>query len=117
MVRAARACATSGDGPGRIRPRALAARPAGTLAAADGPVTEAGHPEDVYSSWSPSGSPDGTQLAFVSDRSGDPSVWIKGPQPGRLTSLGAAGIRVLTASWSPDGAWLACVTAAAGASR
>jgi hypothetical protein len=78
---------------------------------------EAGHPEDVCSSWSPSGSPDGTRLAFVSDRSGDPSVWIKGPQPEALTALETGGLRMLTVSWSPDGAWLACVTAASGSTR
>ena len=73
-------------------------------------------PEDVYGSWSASPSPDGDRVAFVSDRSGEPRVWIR--------SVGAPLLpittlieRVLTVSWSADGTWLACETAAVGASR
>jgi dipeptidyl aminopeptidase/acylaminoacyl peptidase len=74
-------------------------------------------PEDVYGSWSASPSPDGKYVAFISDRSGEPAVWIEGPSPRQLTKLAATLHRVITVSWSPDGAWLACVTAAPGASR
>src|SRR3954452_18226473 len=73
-------------------------------------------PEDVYGSWSPSPSPDGTRVAFVSDRSGEPRVWIHGPA-GALLPVAALLDRVLSVSWSPDGAWLACTVAASGASR
>ena len=74
-------------------------------------------PEDVYGSWSASPSPDGEQVAFVSDRSGEPAVWIQQPLPPRLAKLSTPLQRVLTVSWSPDGEWLACYTAAAGSSR
>ncbi|HST83674.1 MAG TPA: S9 family peptidase [Kineosporiaceae bacterium] len=74
-------------------------------------------PEDVYGSWSASPSPDGEHVAFISDRSGEPAVWIQGPSTPRLTKLHASLHRVLTVSWSPDGNWLACYTAAAGSSR
>jgi dipeptidyl aminopeptidase/acylaminoacyl peptidase len=79
-------------------------------------------PEDVYGSWSSAPSPDGQHVAFVSDRSGEPHVWIAGPrsvgsEAERWTPLATTLRRVLTVSWSPDGAWLGCVTAAAGASR
>jgi dipeptidyl aminopeptidase/acylaminoacyl peptidase len=74
-------------------------------------------PEDVYGSWSASPSPDGEHVAFISDRSGEPAVWIQGPSTPRLTKLHAPLHRVLTVSWSPDGEWLACYTAAAGSSR
>ncbi len=74
-------------------------------------------PEDVYGSWSASPAPDGAHVALISDRSGEPAVWIEGPAPRQLTKLGISLPRVLTVSWSPDGAWLACVTAAAGSSR
>lgn len=73
-------------------------------------------PEDVYGSWSPAASPDGSVIAFVSDRSGSGQVWLSlggrrvGPILDRLT-------RVKSVSWSPDGAWLACVTAAEQGSR
>jgi dipeptidyl aminopeptidase/acylaminoacyl peptidase len=74
-------------------------------------------PEDVYGSWSASPSPDGERVAFISDRSGEPAVWIQGPMPPRLAKLPTGPHRVLTVSWSPDGEWLACYTAAAGSSR
>jgi len=73
-------------------------------------------PEDVYGSWSPATSPDGSRVAFVSDRSGGPAVWIRTPRAGPVRVAGAPD-RVLTVSWSPDGGWLACVAAAPGASR
>jgi dipeptidyl aminopeptidase/acylaminoacyl peptidase len=74
-------------------------------------------PEDVYGSWSASPAPDGDQVAFVSDRSGEPAVWIERSQGQRLTKLPTTLQRVLTVAWSPDGEWLACGTAAAGSSR
>ncbi len=74
-------------------------------------------PEDVYGSWSASPAPDGEQVAFISDRSGEPAVWIQGPQAPHLAKLQSELHRVLSVSWSPDGQWLACYTAAAGSSR
>src|SRR3954471_7104163 len=74
-------------------------------------------PEDVYGSWSASPSPDGSRVAFVSDRSGEPRVWIHGRGESAPTLVGALLDGVLTVSWSPDGAWLACLVAAPGASR
>ncbi|NHC14892.1 S9 family peptidase [Motilibacter deserti] len=77
-------------------------------------------PEDVYSSWSPTASPDGSQVAFVSDRSGEPRVWLAELLDGRLgrwAPLGADFGRVDMVSWSPDGKWLACSVAAHGRSR
>ena len=74
-------------------------------------------PEDVYGSWSSAPSPDGRHVAFVSDRSGEPHVWIAGPELERWTPLPTTLRRVMTVSWSPDGEWLGAVTAASGASR
>jgi dipeptidyl aminopeptidase/acylaminoacyl peptidase len=74
-------------------------------------------PEDVYGSWSASPSPDGGRVAFVSDRSGEPRVWIHERGGASPTLVTPAPDRVLTVSWSPDGAWLACEVAASGASR
>ncbi|GAB6899691.1 prolyl oligopeptidase family serine peptidase [Kineosporia succinea] len=73
-------------------------------------------PEDVYGSWSPSPSPDGQRMAFISDRGGAPAIWVKpvGAQPVRP---GIALERVLSISWSPCGTWLACLVAGAGSSR
>jgi dipeptidyl aminopeptidase/acylaminoacyl peptidase len=74
-------------------------------------------PEDVYASWSPAPAPDGQRVAFVSDRGGEPAVWIEGPELGHWAPLPSTLRRVTAVSWSPNGAWLSCVTAARGGSR
>jgi len=74
-------------------------------------------PEDVYGSWSPTCSPAGGRLAFVSDRSGEAQVWLAELGSSQVAPLATDLRRVLTVSWAPQGDWLACVTAASGASR
>ncbi|MBT0772723.1 S9 family peptidase [Kineosporia sp. J2-2] len=76
-------------------------------------------PEDVYGSWSPTPDPHGTRIAFISDRGGAPSIWVKDlhSQQTQPVSPGISLARVLSISWSPDGAWLACLVAGAGSSR
>lgn len=74
-------------------------------------------PEDVYGSWSASPAPDGVHVAFVSDRTGEPRVWVEGPRPRELRPVPGAPQRVISVSWSPDGEWLACVAAAGDGSR
>jgi dipeptidyl aminopeptidase/acylaminoacyl peptidase len=74
-------------------------------------------PEDVYGSWCPSLSPDGEQVAFISDRGGLPEVWIRSMDGGRPVRVPFAGQRVTGVSWSPTGEWLAGVVAPVGASR
>jgi dipeptidyl aminopeptidase/acylaminoacyl peptidase len=69
------------------------------------------------SSWAPTLSGDATAVAFVSNRSGEPRVWISrldGDDPALLTT----GVDpVLRVSWSPDGRWLACLIAPSGCAR
>jgi len=63
---------------------------------------------------SPSFSPDGDRLAFVSDLSGIPQVWtvaVAGGWPDRVTALDD---QVSAVSWSPNGAWLAFTLAPGG---
>ena len=67
-----------------------------------------GKPELLLSSTgknhSPSYSPDGTQVAFVSDRSGSPEIWVAGQDGGnvrRLTSFNGPWLGSIR--WSPDG--------------
>ncbi len=57
--------------------------------------------------WGAKRSPDGDRLAFISDRSGTPELWISdadGSDPKRVTDLGGPYLR--SVDWSPDGAWL-----------
>jgi dipeptidyl aminopeptidase/acylaminoacyl peptidase len=58
----------------------------------------------------PNWAPDGRRLAFVSDRSGRPEVWVvdtplRNARPLTNSSTGASG-----PSWSPSGDWLAYVS-------
>ena len=58
--------------------------------------------------WGPQFSPDGKSIAFGSDRSGSPEIWMcdsEGLNPIRLTSFG--GPRVGSPRWSPDGKQIA----------
>ena len=53
-------------------------------------------------------SPDGKHLAFVSSRSGNPELWVSGPDgenPRQLSHLGASILGY--ARWSPDGSRIA----------
>jgi Tol biopolymer transport system component len=55
--------------------------------------------------YSPAFSPDGRRLAFISDRSGTPNIWISdlnGGEPRQLTSL-REGEMPMWPAWSPDG--------------
>ena len=64
--------------------------------------------------WSPSFSPDGLSLAFVSNRSGVPQVWTvlaDGVRPEQVTRLDDQVGRV---EWSPDGRFLAFTVAPGG---
>jgi dipeptidyl aminopeptidase/acylaminoacyl peptidase len=72
----------------------------------------AGSKRDTAPRWSP----DGTRLAFVSDRDPNkkPQVYVMpadGGEPTRLTEL-ANGVS--TPVWSPDGAYLACIARVGG---
>ena len=68
----------------------------------------------IKRAWSPSFSPDGARLAFVSDAGGLPEVWIvaaAGGAPERVTRLADPAD---TVAWSPDGAWLAFTASPGG---
>jgi dipeptidyl aminopeptidase/acylaminoacyl peptidase len=68
----------------------------------------------VRSSHSPSFSPDGKTLAFVTDLSGVPQVWSVPASGGWPTLVTALDDQVLDVSWSPQGDWLAFSVAPGG---
>ena len=55
---------------------------------------------------SPSFSPDGKRMAFVSDSSGIPQVWIAPVEGGAPTQVTKSDDPIGRVSWSPNGDWL-----------
>ena len=69
----------------------------------------------VGSCWSPAFSPDGAQLAFVSDLTGSPQAWrmpVRGGFPQAITAFDDEQVSKL--AWSPCGQWLAVEAAPGG---
>ncbi len=64
--------------------------------------------------WSPSFSPDGKQIAFVSDLTGIPQIWTVSASGGWPTQVTALDDRVGAVEWSPDGEMLAFSVAPGG---
>ena len=63
---------------------------------------------------SPSFSPDGTRVAFLSNLSGSPQVWIVSSAGGWPDQVTAFDDPVNAVRWSPDGRWLALQVAPGG---
>jgi TolB protein len=58
---------------------------------------------DIAPSWSP----DGKQIAFVSDRTGAPQIYIMDAEGGKARRLTYEGSYNTHPAWSPDGRWIA----------
>ena len=67
--------------------------------------------------WSATASPDGAGLAFVSNRSGEPKLWVRTSPDGPPTMPGTGVHPVEKVRWSTDGRWLAYAIAPGGAAR
>jgi len=61
--------------------------------------------KDTWPRWSP----DGTRLAFISDRSGDKQVWVIAADGGEARQVTSGALSPSEVAWSPDGRWLAVV--------
>ncbi len=69
----------------------------------------------VSTSFAPSLSPDGRQMAFISNRSGVPQVWVASTDgAGEPRRVGSFDDPVSGLDWSPDGRWLALSVAPGG---
>ena len=65
----------------------------------------------TYGAWddiSPALSPDGTQVAFASNRSGTWDLYILTLESGEITRVTNSDDYEASPSWSPDNQWLAC---------
>ena len=76
---------------------------------------------DAWGSWGPNMTPDARQVAFISDRSGVPQLYIKdvvldGPRPvARHVKL--SDDPVVSVRWAADSGWLTCEVATDGGVR
>ena len=68
----------------------------------------------VGSCWSPTFSPDGLKLAFISDMTGSPQVWWLPSSGGYPRAVTAFEEQISEVSWSPAGDWLAIQAAPGG---
>lgn len=63
--------------------------------------------DDVYVDLSPSWSPDGSRIAFVSDREGKADIWIMDIASGVATRMTDSATPANAPVWSPDGSRIA----------
>jgi len=87
----------------------------------EGAVALAEELVDAWGSWSPNMTPDARQVAFISDRSGSPQLWIQnvvldGEQP-PARHVPLSDDPVLSVRWAADSRWLACEVATDGGVR
>lgn len=76
---------------------------------------------DAWGSWGPNMTPDARQVAFISDRSGSPQLWIQdvvldGAQP-PARHVPLSEDPVISVRWAADSRWLACEVATDGGVR
>ncbi len=65
--------------------------------------------------YSPQYSPDGSRIAFTSDRQGKTGVWVCGKDGTNPQMLDGYNVTTGSPAWSPDGRWISYDTRATGA--
>jgi dipeptidyl aminopeptidase/acylaminoacyl peptidase len=93
---------------------AAAQAPPASPAAPSSPGPDVAAFMKVGSARSPSFSPDGKELVYVSDASGLPQLWVVPAAGGAPRQLTALTDPVGFAEWSPDGKWIAYSVAPGG---
>ena len=78
----------------------------------------------AWGSWGPTMTPDARQVAFISDRTGTPQLWVQdlshaadGGDPLSARMIELNGDPVVDVSWAADSRWLACTVATGGGVR
>lgn len=73
---------------------------------------------NAWGCWGPTLTPDGSRVAYVSDRNGFPQLWVQDIRPGaRPHPIALSDDPVLAVRWSADGQWLSCSVATNGGVR
>lgn len=77
--------------------------------------------EEAWGSWGPVMTPDARRVAFISDRSGTPQLWVRDldedDRPGPVRRLHLSDDPVLEVQWSADRKWLSAAVAIDGGVR
>ena len=92
-----------------------------TTGTVEGAVALASELVDAWGSWGPNMTPDARQVAFISDRSGTPQLWVQdvvlnGSQP-PARHIELSDDPVLAVRWAADSGWLTCAVATDGGVR
>lgn len=110
--------ATAVGGP---QPGSIAGQRPDSVVTTDEAIELANHLVEAWGSWGPTMTPDARRVAFISDRTGVPELWV---QDVALTGVPPAARRirlsddpVISVAWSADSAWLACCVATGGGVR
>lgn len=81
------------------------------------PAPYAADPAAAPANWGATLSPGASAVAFLSDRGGEPRVWIGSTDGADLVQLETGSEPVEEVLWSPDGQWLAALIAPGGSDR
>lgn len=108
----------------RAEPPAGSAHEPAADPAVEAAVALAGRLVDAWGSWGPTMTPDARRVAFVSDRSGVPALWVQDVPPGGpggpaplARHLPLSEDPVVSVAWAADSRWLACAVATDGGVR